>query len=635
MRGRGRWLAVAIALTPGPARAQATCPEATGAFDDELAHRLAPSLEFGPDERYFPTLPFFPAWQRNNLSRSDSVTWLGPTGRVSWGRLDARYSGELTRAPGEPGALRPIKPRRAAVLYRIRCLTERQSGQLWGFLRNDPQAWTRLGIDRIYHGGLRYAEFVAIEYHLYYLRDRGLEGHPNDLERFVIFVPRRQLASRASAGDPARQAEARAIVALQDSLAVLVGTGHSATTPNNVLVVRGGEAEALAHPKALVELGGHSMAPDIDGDAEFHPGLDINWNLSAPVWGTRDAQAVSGLGYLGEYRAWMTLPRTPGTAARLDPEISPADPAELAKHAAEVRAQDEKQQAARLEAPPPPRPGRMADHLAPYSLVPIRTLERLSGLANRIDSNRATLADSAATVVNDSIRPLLGPGWEMAALPTDTATVLAALAGIRRWSEAMEGAGNGAAHLPWQHAEYRKSPVIVLKRRLFRPTLNGLQTAADWLSLLTLGLTSELGQAVWAVEPGAVVPVFLNSASVPGIIEVAIGMHRRGGSETSPNLSKGSLSIIYDRQYKGTLSYYLGVDWLDDRRLIERDSSAGNVALRAGLSIMPLFPRPDLLGPVSGFLSTRLRVRAGAQVWVRRWKPSLGRLELRTLIYVR
>ena len=606
-------------------------------FDDQLAHRLAPSLEFGPDERYFPTLPFFPAWQRANLSHPDSIAWLGPNGRPSWGRLDARYADELTRAPADPGTLRPIKPRRAALLYRIRCLTEKQSGQLWGFLRNDPQAWWRLGIDRLYDAGLRYAEFAAIEYYLYYLRDRGLEGHPNDLERLMIFVPRRQLASRVRRGDAGREAEAQAIERFRDSLAVIVGTGHSATTPNNVLVVRGAEAEALAHPKALVELGGHAMAPDIDGDAEFHPGLDINWNLSGAVWGTRDAQAVSGLGYLGEYRAWMTLPRTPGTAARLDPEISPTNPADLAKHTAEIRAQDAKQQAARRE-PPRAAAGPPEMHLARYSLVSIRAFELLSRLAERAatdSTNRLALADSVLVTVNDSIRPLLGASWAMAPLPADTATVFAALAGIRRWAEPMEAPGKASTHLPWHHTEYDKSPVVTLKRRLFRPTLSGLQNLGDWFSLLTVGFTSELGPAVWAIEPGAVVPVFLNSASVPGIIEVALGIQRREGAADSAHVTKGSFSIIYDRQYKGTVSYYLGLDWLDDRRFIERDPSAGNVAMRVGLSMMPLFPKPDLLGSVSGFLATRLRIRAGVQVWARHWKPSLGRFELRTLFYFR
>ena len=68
-----------------------------------------------------------------------------------------------------------------------------------------------------------------------------------------------------------------------------------------------------------MELGGHSSAPDRNGDGRFSPGFDANWRAEK-LWGTRDIQAATGMGALGDYKVWMTFPR-PMTTRCFSPRL--------------------------------------------------------------------------------------------------------------------------------------------------------------------------------------------------------------------------------------------------------------------------------------------------------------------------
>ena len=104
------------------------------------------------------------------------------------------------------------------------------------------------------------------------------------------------------------------------SFRVVVGASHDPPAGNNVLVLIRPEAEKerLRHQNILVELGGHSSAPDVPPFGQFSAGLDVNWHIG-DLWGTRDAQATAGLSYSGRYEGAMTYPRDQQDAVTLFP----------------------------------------------------------------------------------------------------------------------------------------------------------------------------------------------------------------------------------------------------------------------------------------------------------------------------
>ena len=430
------WLAVLLAAAP-PLHAQ-SCPSAGDVAADSLARRYAPVLRFGPGERYFPTVPFFPAFDTiggpGGFTDPARAAPLGKGGHISWDSLDAAYR---KRVLSPDTRVTTFVPRNAAVFYRVRCLEGKQNKQVWGFLRNDPQSWSRSGLDTLYALGLRDAEFAVVEYYLYYMRDVGLEGHAHDIERILVFAPWRidRKESIERGGKSQIAAEAGSQEGLTDSLRLLVGTGHSATTPNNILVLVNGEAATFSIPSVLIELGGHSAAPDPNRDNEFSPGLDINWNVGENIWGTRDAQAISGLGFFGRYQSWMTLPRHPGASVAMR-VYSPQDAPALERALDSVTAPGVQQTA---DHPPVHRPDsvehRRSD-LALYNLVPVRLFQQLDQLVATFDTTVAggdvARADSIVHLVNDSIRPRLRPGWDFGGLADTSYPAVAAAVALMR-----------------------------------------------------------------------------------------------------------------------------------------------------------------------------------------------------------
>jgi hypothetical protein len=128
------------------------------------------------------------------------------------------------------------------------------------------------------------------EYWTYYPFDvGGVKSHMHDPEH--IFVEVDKLGGRP--------------------LTVL-GAAHSFLSPNNMYnTIRRTGASPIPLPiVAMVELGKHATAPDINQDGRFNPGIDTNVNAEqSQVWGIRDAIGISD-SHVTKYDASMTVPRT-------------------------------------------------------------------------------------------------------------------------------------------------------------------------------------------------------------------------------------------------------------------------------------------------------------------------------------
>src|SRR5204863_4051252 len=107
-----------------------------------------------------------------------------------------------------------------------------------------------------------------LEYWLYYPFDvGGLGSHPHDPEHIFVEVDK-------LGGDVHR----------------VIGAGHGYMAGNNIFSAGRAGAPPIELPIfAIVELGKHASAPDVDRDGVFTPGIDENtYNERAKVWGVRD-----------------------------------------------------------------------------------------------------------------------------------------------------------------------------------------------------------------------------------------------------------------------------------------------------------------------------------------------------------
>lgn len=339
-----RWLSADTAVDGHRVNARAL-------YEHVLARTHAPILRFAPSERYFPTIPFWTAF----LPSAGALTphtrpprakrYIDPT-KQFWTALPRdsetpaiplvsvvrqAYDDALDRSAA-PHKLKPPLP---VVFYRVCDLIapdldafgrpdtrndpraaaseprrwEDKAVHLWNYLRSDEQAWHRFGLngEKFQQGGRQgdslirqVKQFHVIQYFVYYLQDWGLAGHSEDIEYTFVFVPKDPVAAR--------------------SFRVVVGAGHDPPAANNVLVLVKSDAskERYYHPNILVELGGHSSAPDMPPFGQFSAGLDVNWHIG-DLWGTRDEQATAGLSYSGRYEGAMTYPRDQQDAVTLFP----------------------------------------------------------------------------------------------------------------------------------------------------------------------------------------------------------------------------------------------------------------------------------------------------------------------------
>jgi hypothetical protein len=202
-----------------------------------LARAFAPTLVFHPEEEYFP------------VSSMDSLTGDGPV--EGWASRVGQYR---ALSPEE-------KLRRAALAYRV--------------------------FSRVRDG---HAE-VVVEYWCHYVYNAfsarvawlpySVGGnHANDLERLYLVLRMTQPGSPA--GGATDEAWARRAFRVHQ----IVANAHDGGIPPNQYEARNGEAVALP-VNVLVERGSHAMAPDLDNDGRFTPGIDST-DILKLQWGIRD-----------------------------------------------------------------------------------------------------------------------------------------------------------------------------------------------------------------------------------------------------------------------------------------------------------------------------------------------------------
>jgi len=560
----------------------------------ELAQLHAPILRFAAGEQYFPTVPFVTAFDGVD-NDGNGLTDLADSFEVSLGAGEGR--GPLWNALRD--AYTKLKgkkeTRRHAVFYRVCELQRSDVRELVRYLKNDLQAWNRIQADAPF-GDLMdpdSTDYLVIEYYFYYVIDRGLMGHPQDRERVFVFIPQDGAAAK--------------------QLTITVGAGHSPRTPNNVLVRW---APYLGLPdltgdtlNILVELGGHSSAPDLPPLGAFTPGVDANWQID-DLWGTRDVQAVGGLGFLGRYRPEMTFTRDVGATVLFPPSFDTPRMEQyqlkVYRQQAQVAVPDSAGGAA-LELPRP-----MEDSLAVerYLLLPV---EPFKALAEAVDATPAD--DSRVSAAIDSIVSLLEDEWGFTGLANGrirtAADSQAVIRWMKRWSQDMilcedpacgarrrtvrAGGSRSLTTIPadqnriWELDIYQREPTRIFKAHLFRPTAAATRNVDDVLDLLTYGATGYPGDA-WEVHGGFIVPAFqppVANLHLPGFLEVQVGylrsfQHRKGTVVSS---------IVWEQHYNRLFSWYRKLSWTPTRGETIGDRDASTWTGGVGVSLLPYISR--------------------------------------------
>jgi hypothetical protein len=630
------WMAAAPALdAQGPPGRTCYAPgeQVLGRTTEEWARRFAPILRFADAEFYFPTLPWFAAFDGidNPGSTPGAVDFADATeiappvegrpGLVDWGRIHEWYAGRGVRDPVTAGmvaqVLHPVHERAprvhdavdtllaarqrrldaAAVGYRVCRMDRGESQVVWRYLRSDEQAWRRFQRMGLHSRDLRLRSlFLVVEYYLYYVSDAGLQGHPNDMEGVFAL----QLLDTLQQGTA--QWEGKPVL--------LIGAGHSELTPNSVVVLSPSDAssfewvtgfpeihaEPLAdegeiadhHANVLVELGGHSSAPDIEPYGVFTAGVDVNWHLD-DVWGTRDVQAVAGTGFQGPFRYDMEFPRSTSAPVVVPPGVECGDFA----------------------------PDRAC---APYGLVAVDHLRALLDRAADPTVSNAAFREFVNQTFRDSLPPFRGiPD----ALPDDALTAARAAFGHwRRAALAREGKSlKAAGYLPWRSSKATTHTSDQLKLHLFRPAAQGISTVWDVIRLVDYGVRYETGGRV---EPylGLVVPAFASNVvpfRLPGFLEFQVGRYGTLRDDSNPFVT--GLSLLWEHRYVGNvpISYYQRVSWIPRRERAVGDTTAANGSFAAGVSMLLHVTRRK--GPFD--LVNAVRLRAGLRMDLGHWSDVL------------
>ena len=586
-----------------------------------LAERHAPVLRFAPNARYFPTLPFFTAIDGvdNNgdglvdLTDSAEVTLIDSTAPIPiWNRLDQAYIGRLP-APGRNRAATSVPPSQqlefgldhSAVMYRVCALEPGEVRELFRYLKSDEQAYSRIGV----HAPLKETipdstAFKVVQYYFYYVKDLGLQGHPEDIEMVFVFVP----------VDPEKASQFR----------VVVGSGHSERTPNNVLVLFApqlGLNRLNDSLSIIIEGGGHSSAPDLPTYGQFTPGVDVNWHVY-DIWGTRDIQAITGLGFSGRYRPEMTFPRDGRNAVILFPSRYEPEDRKMMQQASQPENTD------------------TTTHS--YRLLPVLPFIQLSQLLE----DSAGPADSVGSILDAlaaSIR-LQGEGshdgWNFEGFsPLTPEERIASVRWMQAWNrdmlvlwwkpgEAMKPQVHSRKkHQVWEHDGYLRNPTNIFKSHLFRPTINSISTAGDVLKLVTWGATGYPGDA-YELYGGLVIPAIPFIFRLPGYSEFQFGVYR-------PNFwgrasASFSAAWVWENHRNALISWYRKVSYIPRRREV-LGTDAADFGLGIGVSFLPAIQRKS--GATDPF--NALRIRIGLRLDVDHPEDALRRVGWEIQVQVR
>jgi hypothetical protein len=620
------------------------------ALADTLAERFAPALSFAPGERFFPTIPFFTALDGDGaMGNPDSVDFQDeyevapylrdsldhPIDRlhVSWQALLDAYHPEpqdTSVAKADHHAME-YALKRVVALYRICSLAPEQNRTIVRYLKSDEQAFERFETARTLKSILG-AEpaFDVIQYFLYYLADWGLQGHPNDIELVSVFFPSNVDHKNAL-----------------DRFRIIVGSGHSPRTPNNVLVLSSyhrGEIQLEDSTYVMVELGGHSSAPDLRPIGKFTPGLDANWH-AYNVWGTRDAQAASGVGFLGKYAQAMTFDRgwqSDGTLV-FPPSYSSTQmeaaenaiqgpPDSTAKQAEVIKKPDKNPDQHQYRLLPMHLLFRLDTALAADTAVTLDTLARSNSLRQEIseavDAIQDRLcparsgADSACTG-QDSITWRSKHFSELA-----TGTQVRAIRAMLRWKQdmvidvtynrfevrdqALPGLPRVVEELsrtdretqpagkqrPWEHESFmgkcakgkecegKADPSQVFKAHLFRPNTyttgldGGLRNLVIWGGTASPTDTYEL-------YTGLVVPAF-RSHGLPIRLGGFLELHAGVSCAWRCRAMSPMFGVLQEGNFSSQISWYVRGSWTPRRPEVVRRADASEFLVGGGVSLLPM-----------------------------------------------
>ena len=490
-------------------------------------------------------------------------------------------------------------------MYRVCSLERGEVRELFRYLKSDEQAYTRIDV----HAPLRATipdstSFKVIQYYFYYVKDLGLKGHPEDIEMVFVFVP----------VDPVKASQFR----------VVVGSGHSERTPNNVLVLFAPQLglDTLNDSLSIiVEGGGHSSAPDLPTYGQFTPGVDVNWHIY-DIWGTRDVQAISGLGFAGSYRPEMTFPRDGVNSIILfPPGYSAADRAKI-----QTASQPEKE-----------------DSLThSYRLLPILPFIRLTQLledsAPPVDSVGRWL-DTLVTIIRHQSEGS-HDGWAFEGFnPLSTEQREETVQWMRAWNEDMvvlwwkpgqrmrPQVQSRKKHQVWEHDGYLRDPSNIFKSHLFRPTSNAIASPGDVLKLLTWGVTGYPADA-YELYGGFVVPALPFIFRLPGYSEFQFGVYR-------PNFwakasSSFSAAWVWENHRNALISWYRKVSYIPRRREV-LGTDAADFGLGIGVSFLPTIQRKSgATDPLNV-----LRIRVGLRLDVAHPEDALRRVGWEIQVQVR
>ena len=552
---------------------------------DAIARHFAPTLIFAPNERDFPTIPFFTAFDgKQNFGSGggidfDDLEELIPgqasaevNGQVSWDRLYAE-----AHSADDDGRLGGAVP--PAVFYRIRELEEKERHELWRFLRKDSQAWRRFNMNALLEQGMGDASLLSVEYYYYYLDDRGLAGHKQDIEFSFLFVPR----------DPELACRFR----------VMVGAGHDARTPNNVLVLF--ETNDQDEPRHItVELGGHASAPSSDQADGFRVGRDVNWHATQ-AWGTRDLLATTGTAFMGPYRTGMTFPRNIGLGVS-------------AVYRPAWRMDDD---SVCRDVPP----GQCLADERPYDLLPVAPFEQLASAIDALDESAAA---AALAQIDDALPAFDAPSR----ITTDQLELM------RAWRTGMfaeDGEEMGVGkHSIWTHEHYVGSPNRIFKEHLYPPSVWSVVSFLEVTRLVTYGFGGVPYQG-YEFYGGVIIPRIPYIIDVPGLVEAQVGfaLSSLGG----PRESALTLALQYESEYRQYFGWYTRVAYMNQRDLITGDPDARDFTVSGGLSLLlwrdPL--RYERIRPLNTF-----RVRVGPRIDLSRFGEfDFSRVGLELLVSLR
>jgi hypothetical protein len=213
------------------------------------------------------------------------------------------------RSDETPGRIRG-KPVGRTVYYRIREFRLRAAGAAPSKIdatrvRSPGEVWRRSGPEF----PLERLERVFMQYFFYYPEDRGIGGHPHDLEALEVQVEMRRVCIGVASLDSGRTRTQRTTSAncmIGATVRSVSGSAHGIGWYTNTLLVDA-TRDTVLPLTVLVEENKHASVPDRDGDGRYMPHYDVNRQVN-DAWGVRD---VAGTGWLGgpEFRAELIRDR--------------------------------------------------------------------------------------------------------------------------------------------------------------------------------------------------------------------------------------------------------------------------------------------------------------------------------------